>query len=84
MRPSPQPSLRIEGIRAAHLHGQLRQAFGAYGHGHAVESMPWKWMLPMRLRQQLVGVAVDDVTVWNGFRIACTSSASSVQKFQGR
>jgi hypothetical protein len=20
---------------------------GAYGHGHAVDSMPWKWMLPI-------------------------------------
>ncbi len=55
---------------------------GAYGHGQAVESMPWKWMLPMRL------VSIWCVWPWitvqfeKGASSFCTSSASSVQKFQ--
>jgi hypothetical protein len=69
-----------ERVGAVLLDGELRQPLGAYGHGHAVDSMPWKLMLSMRF-ESIWWVWPDDGHVLGGFRI-CNSSASSVQKFQ--
>lgn len=83
MRPSPQPSNWLNG--SARFMGTVSEGSpsGAYGHGHAVDSIPWNWMLPMRLLSSWCVWPWMTVTFSYGLRMACTSSASSVQKFQG-
>jgi hypothetical protein len=39
------PHARVVGISTVYS----GMPSGAYGHGHAVDSIPWKWMLPIRL-----------------------------------
>src|SRR5581483_4657854 len=37
----------VERVGAVLLDRELRSPSGAYGQGHAVDSMPWNWMLPI-------------------------------------